>query len=129
MTDLGASDGAVSPRITALEWGRMEVDGLAPGKDFALYPGGGRPWDWAEHGTRHDPGIQSGDVRDLLDRGAEVIVLSLGMDLRLRVPPETLAVLREAGAEVHLAETREAVALYNALTGARRVGGLFHSTC
>ncbi|MEU8776184.1 Mth938-like domain-containing protein [Streptomyces sp. NPDC048606] len=127
--DPGLGPGLRSPRVTALEWGLMEVEGLAPAKDFALYPGGGRPWDWAEHGTRHAPGIRPGDVRDLLERGAEVIVLSRGMDLRLGVAPETLELLRAAGVEFHVEGTREAVALYNELAGARRVGGLFHSTC
>ena len=43
---------ARSPRITHVSWGRMDVDGLGTGKDFKLYPGGGRPWDWNETGTR-----------------------------------------------------------------------------
>ncbi|MER6997702.1 MTH938/NDUFAF3 family protein [Streptomyces sp. NPDC000410] len=120
----------LSPRIIRLERGLMEVEGVTPGKDFVLYPGGGHAWDWAEHGTRHDPGIQPGDVRELLGRGAEVVVLSLGMDRRLRIAPPTLELLREAGAEVHVDETPAAVELYNTLTaGPRPVGGLFHSTC
>ena len=35
----------------------MEVEGLGAGKDFKLYPGGGREWDWSETGMRHAPGI------------------------------------------------------------------------
>ncbi|MFE2164241.1 Mth938-like domain-containing protein [Streptomyces sp. NPDC059447] len=132
MTEPGASVPPVppSPRVTALEWGRMEVEGLAPAKDFVLYPGGGHPWDWSEHGTRHQPGIQPGEVRELLERGADVIVLSRGMDLRLGTDPKTLLLLQEAGAEVHIEGTTAAVERYNELVDAgRRVGGLFHSTC
>ena len=73
-----------SPRITHISWGRMEVEGLGRGKDFKLYPGGGREWDWSETGTRHVPGIQPGDVLELLDSGSQVIVLTRGMDLVLR---------------------------------------------
>ena len=62
-----AQPGARSPRITHISWGRMEVDGLGTGKDFKLYPGGGRAWDWNETGTRHVPGIQPADVAELLD--------------------------------------------------------------
>ncbi|MEU9235593.1 Mth938-like domain-containing protein [Streptomyces subrutilus] len=121
---------ATSPRVTALAWGRMEAVGLTPGKDLALYPGGGGEWDWAEHGTRHDPGVQPGDVHGLLAQGAEVIVLSLGMERRLRIAPETVALLRETGVEWHAEPTRAAVDLYNVLAaGGLRVGGLFHSTC
>ena len=46
-----------SPRITHISWGRMAVEGVGSGKDFKLYPGGGRAWDWSETGTRHVPGI------------------------------------------------------------------------
>lgn len=118
-----------SPLVTHLSWGRMEVEGLPAGKDFVLYPGGGRAWDWGEHGTRHEPGIQPGDVSELLDRGCTVAVLSRGMELRLGAVPETLRLLRDAGVEVHVEETTAAVALYNRLAATERVGGLFHSTC
>ncbi|MFF8258626.1 MTH938/NDUFAF3 family protein [Streptomyces virginiae] len=120
----------VSPGISRLEWGVMEVEGLPPGKDFVLYPGGGHPWDWAAHGTRHSPGVQPGDVREVLERGAGVVVLSLGMAERLRIAPPTLELLRQSGLEVHVRESRAASALYNTLAaGGRPVGGLFHSTC
>src|SRR5512138_1901964 len=106
----------------------MEVAGLGVGKDFKLYPGGGREWDWSETGTRHVPGIQPGDVFELLDSGSQVIVLTRGMDLVLRTCPETLALLRDRQIPVHVEETRAAVALYNKLAEDAPVGGLFHST-
>ncbi|MCX4716878.1 Mth938-like domain-containing protein [Streptomyces virginiae] len=118
-----------SPRVTHLSWGRIEAEGLAPGKDIRLHPGGGRPWDWSDHGTRHDPGIQPQEVRELLDLGVTAVVLSQGMESRLGVAPETLEVLRAAGVEVHVAPTPEAVEIYNRLAQGGRVGGLFHSTC
>jgi hypothetical protein len=31
-----------SPCINHVSWGRMEVEGLGAGRDFKLYPGGGR---------------------------------------------------------------------------------------
>ena len=118
-----------SPRITHVSWCRMEVDGIGTGKDFKLYPGGGRPWDWNETGTRHVPGIQPSDVAELLERESTVIVLSRGMYLVLQTCPETLDLLRERGIAVHVEETRAAVALYNRLAESQNVGGLFHSTC
>ncbi|MQY04588.1 Mth938-like domain-containing protein [Actinomadura macrotermitis] len=114
------------PRITHVSWGRLDVEGLGTGRDFKLWPGGGREWDWNETGTRHEPGIQVADVRELVERGSRVVVLSQGMELRLRTTQEALDFLREAGVEVHVAETRAAVELFNGLADA---GGLFHSTC
>ena len=118
-----------SPIVLDVSWGRMAVDGLGEGKDFMLYPGGGREWDWSETGTRHSPGIQPADVEELLDHGATVIVLSRGMEHRLEVDPGTLALLEERGVPVHVAETTEAVRVYNDLAARAPVGGLFHSTC
>mgnify|MGYP001119407812 CR=1 FL=1 len=68
-------------------------------------------------------------MEELLEAGAEVIVLSRGMDRRLRVKPETLRMLEDRGIEVHVLETKEAVECYNTLREDRAVGGLFHSTC
>jgi hypothetical protein len=120
---------ALSPRIVVIEWGRMEVEGVGEGKDFKLYPGGGREWDWSETGTRHDPGVQPADVTELLDHGATAVVLSRGMDLQLRVDPATMALLEERGVTVYVAQTRDAVRVYNELAVHTPVGGLFHSTC
>jgi hypothetical protein len=118
-----------SPKIVEISWGHMEVAGLGSGKDFKLYPGGGREWNWAETGTRHSPGVQVADVEELLANGATVVVLSLGMDLQLHVDPATLRHLADRSIEVHVLETREAVQVYNELAGTAAVGGLFHSTC
>jgi hypothetical protein len=118
-----------SPRILQIAWGEMVVAGLPAGKDFKLYPGGGRAWDWSENGTQHEPGILPADVGELLDHGADVIVLSRGMHLRLQTAPATLRLLEERSITVHQAETTQAVALYNELTATRAVAGLFHSTC
>lgn len=118
-----------SPRIERLTWGRMEVSGVGAGKDFKLYPGGGREWDWNETGTRHVPGIQPADVEELLANGSEVVVLSRGMLRALRVAPKTIRLLESRGIPYHVDETRRAVERYNELAESRRVGGLFHSTC
>ena len=118
-----------SPSILAVSWGRMEVEGIGTGKDFKLYPGGGREWDWNETGTRHEPGIQPADIEELLAHGATAVVLSLGMNRRLQVDPRTLDYLAERSIAAHVAETREAVKIYNDLAGSVPVAGLFHTTC
>lgn len=118
-----------SPRITDLSWGSMTVEGVGTGKDFKLYPGGGREWDWSETGTRHEPGIQPADVQELIDRGCRVVVLSRGLELRLHTMPQTVSQLKNSGVEVHILETKAAAELYNRLAADTPVGGLFHSTC
>jgi len=108
----------------------MEIDGVGVGKDFKLWPGGGREWDWRETNTHHVPGIQPADVKELLDNGTRTVVLSRGMLLMLRTSRETLELLEERHIAVHVAETKAAAEIYNGLvSGGEAVGGLFHSTC
>jgi hypothetical protein len=123
------SDVRRSPRILHLSWGRLEVEGLGAFKDAKLYPGGVREWNWRDTGTRHVPGIQPADVAELVDHGAEVVVLSKGMLERLQVCPETLDMLERKGIPAHVLPTEDAVRLYNELAAKQKVGGLFHSTC
>ena len=123
-------EGMRSPRIVSASWGSMLIEDVGAGKDLKLWPGGGREWDWSETGTHHVPGIQAADVQELLDHGSEVVVLSRGMQLRLQTCRETLALLESRGIDVHVAETAQAVKIYNELAAAgAAVGGLFHSTC
>lgn len=118
------------PRITDLSWGRLEVEGRNESyRDAKLFPGGSREWDWNETGTRHQPGIQPADVEELLERGAEIVVLSKGIHERLQIRPETLRLLEDHGVTAHVLQTEEAVQQYNELREEYRVGGLFHSTC
>lgn len=120
---------AGSPRIRSHSWARVEVEGHGTFRDAKLWPGGAREWDWTETGTHHEPGIQPADVREVVDGGARIVVLSRGVHERLQVMPETLEMLRERGVEAEVLQTEEAVRRYNELSGEARVGALIHSTC
>lgn len=119
-----------SPRISSCTWGTVEVEGEGSFKDSKLYPGGARGWDWNETGTSHVPGIQPADVEELVDRGAEVVVLAKGKNRRLQVMDETVERLEDRGVEVVVLETDQAVQKYNELANqGESVGALIHSTC
>ena len=80
-------------------------------KDFKLWPGGGRAWDW---GNRHGaPSGSIADVAELLEHGAEIVVLSRGRELRLRTASSTLDELAEQGVDVRQDETQAAIDTYN----------------
>ena len=119
----------ISPRISRLSWGHIEVDGHPPFKDAKIFPGGAREWDWRETGTRHVPGIQPADVQELIEHGARAVVLSSGIWERLQVCPETVEVLDKNGIQIEVLQTEEAVERFNELRENMPVGGLFHSTC
>jgi len=118
-----------SPLVTSIEWGRIEIAGVDY-KDAKVFPGGAHEWDWNQTGTRHVPGIQPADAEELIANGADVIVLSRGMQLVLQVPAATIEELERRGIEVIVAETRQAAQSLNDLAASgRRVGALLHSTC
>ena len=121
---------AASPRIVEISWGRMVVEKVGTEKDFKLWPGGGRAWDWGETDTHHVPGIQPVDVEELLDNGSRIVVLSRGMLLMLCTCPETRRLLESKGVQSYVTETGEAANIYNRFVDqGEAVGGLFHSTC
>lgn len=118
-----------SPQITSLSWGQIDT-GVGTFKDAKLWPGGARKWDWNETGTSHRPGIQLADIQELLDNGAEIIVLSTGQNQQLQVKDGVVDHLESRGLTVHIKETNQAVEMYNQLAkNGQPVGALIHSTC
>lgn len=121
-----------SPNILNHSWGQLKIEDNGQEvvyKDAKLFPGGSREWDWNETGTHHQPGIQPEDVKELVENGARVIVLSQGVYQRLGVCEETVQLLDEMGVDYHIEETKKAIKTYNQLREKQKVGGLFHSTC
>lgn len=85
---------------------------------------------FCETGTGHAPCIQPTDVRELLDHGATIIVLSQGMLKRLGICPETLGLLKRQGAVACTCCRRWTLStsIYD-LRRTEQVAGLFHRTC
>lgn len=118
----------ISPKITSLRWGEIKTEDHTY-KDAKLWPGGSRTWDWDETGTRHVPGIQPADVKELIEHNAKIIILSRGINKRLQTMDETKTFLDETGCTYHILQTEQAVEKYNHLRESERVGALIHSTC
>jgi len=83
----------ISPIISRAEWGKIEINDSLIYKDVKCFPGGSREWDWNETGTRHTPGIQLADIEELLEKEAEVLVLSMGYRCRLKTDSRTIEFL------------------------------------
>ncbi len=119
----------VSPKIHSISWGQLITEEDNSYKDAKLFPGGSRKWDWNETGTQHVPGIQPADVEELIENGAESIVLSQGFHERLQVCEETEEMLDDRNIDYYILQTEEAVSKYNHLTETVPAGALIHSTC
>jgi len=120
---------SISPKITKLSWGKIEIDGNQLFKDIKLFPGGCRRWNWRETGTEHSPGIQYSDIHELIENGAEILILSKGVLGKLEVQEELVFRLESEGIVVHVLRTKKAVQLYNKLFDNEKVGALLHTTC
>jgi len=125
------SEAKQSPKVIAFSWGKVEVEGYETVfRDVKIFPGGARKWDWSETGTHHDPGIQPADVEEVLQHGAKIVILSKGVEERLKGSPETIEMLSDRHITTEILQTEQAVERYNMLVANREsVGILIHSTC
>jgi hypothetical protein len=123
----------VLPEVTNLSWGVIKVKHSGETltfKDAKLYPGKATAWDWGLTGTHHNPGIQYADIREILDSGVDNIVLSRGQYGKLGITNALLEQLEQEGITAHVAETKEAVSMYeNFRKQGLNVGIIIHSTC
>lgn len=115
--------------VSSFRWGQIVVSADRTFKDVRLFPGGAEEWDWGKTGTRHDPGIQIADVEDLLATNPDIVILSRGVDLVLRVPQQTIDFVRGHVREVLVLQSEEAIGEYNKRIRNERVVALVHSTC
>lgn len=121
--------------IDSYTFGSMVVDGEAYTADLILLPGrlgstlrsGVRGDWWREKGHS----LSTADLDDVLAAKPEVLVVGTGAYGAMKVPQETRRALDEAGIEVVVEKTGDAVERYNALLaeGRRVVAGAFHLTC
>nr|XP_054950690.1 mth938 domain-containing protein isoform X1 [Pan paniscus] len=82
------------------------------------------------HHTQHSPGVQPADVKEVVEKGVQTLVIGRGMSEALKVPSSTVEYLKKHGIDVRVLQTEQAVKEYNALVAQGvRVGGVFHSTC
>ena len=122
-------NGKKSPKIHKNSWGKVEIEHFGRFKDVKLWPGGAREWDWRETGTSHSPGVQTEDVRELVQNGARYIVIGSGRFRRLKVRDETLKWLSDHDVGYRVLETTKAIEKYNGMCTNDPVGALIHSTC
>lgn len=120
---------AQSPKIHELDWGRVHTE-IGEFRDAKLWPGGGRGWDWNETGTHHSPGVQTADVRELVENGSLTVIIGRGQNERLEVTGEAREWLQGKDVTLEILESSRAVQRYNTLAAeGRAVGTLIHSTC
>lgn len=111
-------------RLSGYRFGRIDVDGVPYHHDVAVLPSGVREW-WRREGHR----VYPEDLGDALAEHPEIVVIGTGLSGLLAVTEEAERALTQAGVELHVARTKEAVDAYNELCQRRRACALLHLTC
>ncbi|XWV26878.1 hypothetical protein QJ857_gp0172 [Tupanvirus soda lake] len=119
------------PIIVKAKWGKIDISYLGKTdkyKDVILWPNGHKNWDWSLYNTHHNPGIQIMNIKELVDFGCDLIILSTGFENVLQVSKQTIAWLEKNNIKYEIANSMDAIKLYNKNI-TNNVGLLLHSTC
>lgn len=120
------------PFIIKAKWGQIDVSYMGEVeryKDVIIWPNGHKKWDWSISNTHHTPGIQISDIKKLIIRcKCNYIILSTGFEDVLQVPKETIIWLNKHKINYEIANSMDAIKLYNENTN-DNIGILLHSTC
>ncbi|HUW85023.1 MAG TPA: MTH938/NDUFAF3 family protein [Phycisphaerae bacterium] len=114
------------PHINAYSFGCIDIDGRTYTADVIILPGQVQADWWREEGHALKPV----DLSAVLEASPQVLVVGQGAYGCMRVPPATVAWLREAGIEVVCGKTPQAVEAYDErCKGSRKVAAALHLTC
>lgn len=112
--------------INSYNFGSIVIDGKTYTKDIIVFDNGLEPNWWRKEG--HSLAIE--DIKGMLDKKPEIIVIGTGHDGVMQIPPETKKHVESLGIEFAAQKTTEAVKTYNELSEkGRKVIGAFHLTC
>jgi hypothetical protein len=111
-----------------IEWGKITTDTGKEYKDCVVTQDGACSWNWALDGTKHIPGITLAAI--FLIENCDVLILSTGMQNRLKISSEALAYLKYIDKPYYILQSQEAVKKFNQYDRSSTIPGLLlHSTC
>lgn len=118
------------PRFDSLKWGTVVIDGREYHYDVVVTPDAALKPRTREEDKFGSHTFEKGEFSDLIDGGAEVIVVGTGTDDLARLSKGAKDYLREAGVELMQLASGEAIEKYNELVEkGRKVGAIIHITC
>ena len=113
------------PRIDAIRFGKIIIDGHAYNRDVIVLPDRVLPNWWRVEG--HSLSLE--DLQQTLSDPPDVLVIGTGIFGRMNVPEEVQTKVAAEGIEVCIFTTREACDFYNQMREEKRVAAALHITC
>jgi hypothetical protein len=114
-----------APRIQDYRFGFIIIDGQSYSSDVIVHPQGVEPGWWRAQG--HILGLA--DLKPILDRSPEIVVVGTGASGMLVVPEETLGEIRRRNIRSVVEGTERACQIYNELSPLGRTVAALHLTC
>ncbi len=114
-----------TPRIKSYSFGHIIIDDHSYSHDVIIYPDRVDADWWRAEGHSVAPS----DLWEALGSHPDVLVIGQGNPGRMEVPEQTRKKVEEAGIELIVQPTPEAVATYNRLCTVRRIVAALHLTC
>jgi hypothetical protein len=113
-------------KIEEYSFGRMKVNGKTYTDDVIVFPDRISAGWWRKEGHSLVPE----DLEEVIAYHPDTLIIGTGHSGVMEVPESTVEKLKEEDIEVIFKPTREAVELFNRLSGpGKRVVGGFHLTC
>jgi len=114
------------PLVDEYDFGEIVIGGQRYTRDVIVAPGYIKPNWWRKEGHR----LQLDDVWDVLDLDVDVVVIGTGYYGRMEVDEDVVKEFEKRGRRIVVAESREAVNIYNEeVKRGRKVMLLIHLTC
>lgn len=110
--------------IESYDFGRVVIGGKVYTSDVLVFPEGVKERWWRREGHK----ICLEDLREVLERKPEVLVVGTGYSGLVEIPSGLAGELQAKGIKLKAAPTREAVELYNKIKGPKVIAAL-HLTC
>lgn len=114
-----------SPKIEEYRFGCIVIDGRSYSSDVIIDDQGVEPDWWRVHGHSLSPE----DVRPILDRNPEILVVGTGASGMMVVTEETRRLIRHLGIQLVVERTQRACHTYNRLSLSKRTFAALHLTC
>ena len=116
---------AMAIHIDDYSFGRIVIDGEVYGNDLIILPERVIPDWWRAQGHSLSPD----DLEAVVTAAPARLIIGTGSFGMMRVPPETLAYLRDKGIETEVLKTKEACARFNELAAPGEIAAALHLTC
>jgi hypothetical protein len=115
-----------SIKINSCSFGKIVINHETYTEDVLILPDGKilERW-WRKKGHQ----LSLNDLEDLIKTAPEVIVAGMGVSGMMRPDKDLKSEMSKMSIELIAAPNKEAIELFNALSGEKRIGAGFHLTC